>query len=138
MAGQIVQLETRPPLFRRVVYGYSGYLVPRADGRIVMGSTLEDRGFDKAVTAEGLHRITGMAMEMVPGLAGARMIDCWAGLRPAAEDNAPLLGAGPYEGLYFAAGHYRNGILLTPITGEVICDLVLGREPAVDVSSFAP
>jgi len=138
MAGQIVQVEHRPPLLRHIIYGYSGYIVPRADGRVVMGSTLEDRGFDKAVTTEGLHRITGMAMEMVPGLAAARMTDCWAGLRPASEDNAPLLGAGPYEGLYFAAGHYRNGILLTPITGEVIRDLIVGREPAVDVTPFAP
>ncbi|HEY5720605.1 MAG TPA: FAD-dependent oxidoreductase, partial [Gammaproteobacteria bacterium] len=138
MAGQIVQVEHRPPLLRRIVYGYSGYIVPRADGRVVMGSTLEDRGFDKAVTTAGLHRITGMALELVPGLANARMTDCWAGLRPASLDHAPLLGAGPYDGLYFAAGHYRNGILLTPITGEVIRDLVLGRAPAVDIAPFAP
>ena len=127
MAGQILQFETRPPLFRHVVYGYSGYLVPRADGRVIMGSTLEDRGFDKAVTAQGLQRITAMALEMVPALANSRLID-----------NAPLLGAGPAEGLYFATGHYRNGILLTPITGEVIRDLVLGRTPAVDIAEFRP
>jgi glycine oxidase len=66
------------------------------------------------------------------------MTDSWAGLRPAAEDNTPLLGAGPAEGLYFATGHYRNGILLTPITGEVIRDLVLGRQPAVDIAPFTP
>jgi glycine oxidase len=138
MAGQIVQLETRPPLLRHIVYGYRGYIVPRADGRVVMGSTLEDRGFDKAVTAEGLQRITGMALELVPDLAGARMTDCWAGLRPASLDNAPLLGAGPYQGLYFATGHYRNGILLTPITGEVIRDLVLGKTPTVDITPFQP
>ena len=66
------------------------------------------------------------------------MIDAWAGLRPAPLDNTPLLGAGPLEGLYFATGHYRNGILLTPITGEVIRDLVLGREPAVDIQPFRP
>ncbi len=138
MAGQIVQVEMRPPLLRRVVYGYSGYIVPRADGRVLMGSTLEDRGFDKAVTVEGLHRITGMAREMVPGLGDARMTECWAGLRPAAVDNQPLLGAGPWEGLYFAAGHYRNGILLTPITGDVIGALMNGREPPVDVTEFSP
>jgi len=138
MAGQIVQVEHRPPLLRHIVYGYSGYIVPRADGRVVMGSTLEDRGFDKAVTTEGLHRICGMAMDMVPGLSSARMTDSWAGLRPAPEDNTPLLGAGPAEGLYFATGHYRNGILLTPITGEVIRDLIVGREPTVDIAPFAP
>jgi glycine oxidase len=138
MAGQIVKVELRPPLLRHVVYGYSGYIVPRADGRVLMGSTLEDRGFDKAVTTAGLHRITGMALELVPELAAARLTGSWAGLRPASEDNAPLLGAGPYAGLFFASGHYRNGILLTPITGEVIRDLVLGRTPAVDIAPFAP
>ncbi len=139
MSGQMLQVETRPPLFRHVVYGYKGYIVPRADGRVLMGSTLEDRGFDKAVTVEGIKRITGMATEMVPGLAAARLTDSWAGLRPAPEDGKPLLGAArEIDGLYFATGHYRNGILLTPITAEVVCDLMLGRTPKVDIAEFSP
>jgi glycine oxidase len=139
MAGQIVQVETRPPLFRHVVYGFKGYIVPRADGRVLMGSTLEDRGFDKAVTLAGINRVTGMAMEMVPALAQGRLTDSWAGLRPAPEDGKPLLGAAKdIKGLFFATGHYRNGILMTPITAEVICDLMLEREPKVDISSFCP
>ncbi|MEO5331787.1 MAG: glycine oxidase ThiO [Magnetococcus sp. YQC-5] len=138
MAGQIVQMASRPPLFRHVVYGYQGYVVPRRDGRMVMGSTLEDRGFDKAVTVEGLNRITGMGMALIPGLKNARFTGAWSGLRPATADGWPLLGKTAVEGLYFAAGHFRNGILLTPITAEVILDLIQERSPSVDISGFAP
>lgn len=138
VAGQIVQVETRPPFFRHIVYGFKGYIVPRADGRVVLGSTLEDRGFDKAVTCQGLHQITGMAMALVPGLQQARLVHTWSGLRPASSDNLPLLGAGPLEGLFFATGHYRNGILLTPITAQILCDLLLEKEPCVDISDFSP
>lgn len=139
MSGQMVQVETRPPLFRHIVYGFQGYVVPRADGRVLMGSTLEDRGFDKAVTTAGIHRITGMAMAMVPALATARLTSTWAGLRPAPGDGLPLLG-GVHDlpGLFFASGHYRNGILLTPITGEVIRDLIQGRQPSVNIAPFLP
>jgi glycine oxidase len=139
MAGQIIQVETRPPLFRHVVYGFKGYIVPRADGRVLMGSTLEDRGFDKAVTVDGVNRVTGMAIELVPGLAKGRLTDTWSGLRPAPEDGKPLLGAAKgIAGLFFATGHYRNGILLTPITAEIICDLMLNRKPKIDITSFCP
>ena len=138
VAGQVIQLETRPPFFRHVVYGYKGYIVPRPDGRVVLGSTLEDRGFDKAVTCQGLHQITAMAMEMVPGLQRARFRQAWSGLRPASGDNLPLLGAGPLEGLFFATGHYRNGILLTPITAQVICDLLCEKTPSVTIEDFSP
>ncbi|MBF0176391.1 MAG: glycine oxidase ThiO [Magnetococcales bacterium] len=137
MAGQIVQVETRPPLFRHVVYGYKGYIVPRPDGRILLGSTLEDRGFDKAVTVAGLQRITHMAVELVPGLGEARLLDTWSGLRPSPADGLPLLGASPIQGLYHATGHYRNGILLTPVTAEVITTLVSGGAPALDLSPFS-
>ncbi len=136
MAGQIVQVETRPPLFRHVVYGYKGYIVPRADGRVLMGSTLEDRGFDKAVTLAGMQRITSMALAMIPGLAEARILDTWSGLRPATADGMPLLGSAAVQGLYYATGHYRNGILLTPITAEVIATLVDGGQPTFDLSPF--
>ena len=138
VAGQVVQLETRPPYFRHIVYGFKGYVVPRADGRVLLGSTLEDRGFDKAVTCLGLHQITGMAMALVPGLQEARLTHTWSGLRPATRDNLPLLGAGPLEGLFFATGHYRNGILLTPITAEVICDLLCEKKPRMDIGDFSP
>ena len=100
MAGQILQFETRPPLFRHVVYGYSGYLVPRADGRVIMGSTLEDRGFDKAVTAQGLQRITAMALEMVPALANSRRSTtrrCSAPGPPRGSTSRPVITATAYS-----------------------------------------
>ncbi|MEO5364660.1 MAG: FAD-dependent oxidoreductase, partial [Magnetococcus sp. DMHC-8] len=139
VAGQIVQLETRPAFFRHVVYGFKGYVVPRPDGRVLLGSTLEDRGFDKAVTCEGVHQITGMAMELVPGLRQARLSQTWSGLRPASGDNLPLLGASSaLKGLYLATGHYRNGILLTPITAAVLAAALLGQSPGLDIVPFAP
>ncbi|MBF0370215.1 MAG: glycine oxidase ThiO [Magnetococcales bacterium] len=138
MSGQIIQVETRPPLFRHVVYGFNGYIVPRADGRVLMGSTLEDRGYDKAVTTEGLARVSQMALDLVPGLKNARLVDTWAGLRPATGDGEPILGEGPYQGLYFATGHFRNGILLTPITAQVICNLALGKAAGPNISNFSP
>ncbi|MBF0614608.1 MAG: glycine oxidase ThiO [Magnetococcales bacterium] len=138
VAGQIIQVESRPPRLRHVVYGYKGYIVPRADGRVVMGSTLEDRGFDKAVTLGGLQRVATMANAMVPVLAEMRFVQAWSGLRPATADGLPVLGASSVVGLYVAAGHYRNGILLTPITAEIIRDQMTGKSPAVPVDLFAP
>ena len=105
---------------------------------MIMGSTLEDRGFDKAVTLDGLRRISTMATDMLPALGGARLVEAWSGLRPAPVDNTLVLGEGALGGLFFATGHYRNGILLTPITGEVIRDLVLGRAPPIDIQAFKP
>nr|CRH04693.1 putative Glycine oxidase [Candidatus Magnetococcus massalia] len=138
MSGQMLQVEMRPPAMRHVVYGYKGYIVPRADGRILMGSTLEDRGFDKAVTIEGLNRISAMALNMVPLLAQARLSDSWAGLRPATEDGQPLLGQGPLQGLYLATGHYRNGILMTPATADIMAHLIEGKPSPWDITSFQP
>ncbi|MBF0421437.1 MAG: glycine oxidase ThiO [Magnetococcales bacterium] len=139
MSGQIIQVVTRPASLRHVLYGYQGYIVPRRDGRVLMGSTLEDRGFDKAVTLDGIHRITSMAREMAPLLGEARLGATWSGLRPAPADGLPLLGESSHvSGLFFATGHYRNGILLTPITGRVIADLVENKSPPVAIDAFLP
>jgi glycine oxidase len=138
MAGQIVHLETRPPRLRHIVYGCQGYIVPRADGRILLGSTLENRGFDKAVTLEGVNRIARMGLDMVPTLGNGRWVEAWSGLRPATADGLPLLGRSPVAGLYFATGHFRNGILLTPITAEVITALVQGKPSPVYITPFMP
>lgn len=139
MSGQIIQVQTRPSPLRHVLYGYQGYVVPRRDGRILMGSTLEERGYDKAVTVEGIHRITGMAKEMAPPLGLARLATTWSGLRPASGDGLPLLGESRHtRGLFFATGHYRNGILLTPITGVVIADLLENKSPPITIDPFLP
>ncbi|MBF0415676.1 MAG: glycine oxidase ThiO [Magnetococcales bacterium] len=139
MSGQIIQVLTRPSALRHVLYGYQGYVVPRRDGRVLMGSTLEERGFDKAVTLNGLHRISSMARDLAPILGEARLDATWSGLRPASADGLPMLGESRHlPGLFFATGHYRNGILLTPITGRILADLIEKKTPPVTVEPFLP
>jgi glycine oxidase len=134
--GQMVQLQTRLPLFSHVVFSDKGYLIPRADGRIIAGSTLEFAGFEKHVTAEGLQRILSLALELCPALASAPVQETWAGLRPYTEDHLPILGAGPLPGLFLATGHFRNGILLAPITARLLAQAILGDSPLVDLTPF--
>lgn len=134
--GQMVQLMTRLPLLRHVVFGPQGYLVPRTDGRVLCGSTMEFVGFEKQVTAEGLARILGMALALVPALGRAPVDSTWAGLRPWTADGLPILGRGPLEGLFVATGHFRNGILLTPVTARIVTQLVLGEDPQVDLKPY--
>src|SRR6266404_6440110 len=117
--GQMLCFETHPRIARHVIYGPRGYLVPRQDGRVLAGSTVEHVGFDKSVTNEGRDAIRSMALEIAPRIAALPMIDSWAGLRPRAKDGLPVLGSSAaVAGLFFATGHYRNGILLAPITGK--------------------
>jgi glycine oxidase len=137
--GQIVCFETRPGTLRTSVFSTGGYLVPRRDGRILAGSTMEDAGFDKSVTLAGLAKITSAAIEMMPGLAELPFREAWAGLRPATKDFLPALGASPsLPNLFFATGHFRSGILLSAITGEVVSDLIHARTPSIDVAPFSP
>jgi glycine oxidase len=136
--GQMVQLETRPPALARIVFTEKGYLVPRPDGRLLLGSTLEFVGYAKHVTAGGLHGILSMALEVAPGLASAPVVETWAGFRPFTPDAAPLLGEGPLPGLFFATGHHRNGILLAPVTAEVVSQAVLRKPPSVGLLPFRP
>lgn len=135
--GQMVQLAMRLPPFGRVLFCERGYLVPRPDGRIIAGSTMELVGFEKRVTAEGLRAILEMAIELCPELGHAAVEDSWAGLRPYTEDHLPILGPGPKPGLFLATGHFRNGILLAPLTARLVSELVLGRTPCVDVRPFS-
>jgi glycine oxidase len=134
--GQMVQLQTRLPVLSHVVFSDKGYVVPRADGRLLAGSTMELVGFEKQVTAEGLARILSMAIELCPALADAPVQEFWAGLRPYTEDHLPIIGRGPMDGLFLATGHFRNGILLTPITAKLVAQVVLGQAPSVDLRPF--
>lgn len=134
--GQMLQLQSRLPLFAHVLFSPRGYLVPRSDGRIIAGSTMELVGFEKQVTAGGLAKILELALELCPELEAAPVGEFWAGFRPYTEDHLPILGQGPAQGLFFATGHFRNGILLTPITAALIAELVLGRPPTVDLRPF--
>lgn len=136
--GQVAVFDTRPPLLSRVVFSGHGYLVPRADGRILCGSTMEEVGFEKAVTAGGLHHVLSIALGIAPALEHAPVIETWSNFRPASPDGQPILGAGTLPGLFYATGHTRNGILLAPITADAIAAAVLGRPPPVDLAPFSP
>jgi glycine oxidase len=136
--GQILALRPKGAPIARTVRSAKGYLVPRPDGRVIAGSTLEDAGFEKHITPEGVQKILAGVLELVPGLANAQLIDSWAGLRPGTPDNLPILGPTDVRGLYMATGHYRNGILLAPATARLLTDLVLGRTAALNIEAFSP
>jgi len=135
--GQILCFETRPGTLHASVFSLGGYLVPRRDGRIVAGSTMEQAGFDKSVTLAGLAKISRSALEMVPGLGALPFREAWAGLRPATRDFLPVLGSSPsVPNFFYAIGHFRSGILLSAITGEIVADLILGRKPSIGIEPF--
>ncbi len=135
--GQMLELQAKVPLLSRIVFSFhKGYVVPRVDGRVIVGSTMEEVGFEKEVTAGGLAAILGVALQLCPELAGAPVTRTWAGLRPGTRDHLPLLGEGPLRGLFFATGHFRNGILLAPITARLVAERVLGQPTAVDLAPF--
>jgi len=137
--GQMLALiAPRRDLLRHVVRAPEVYLVPRSDGRILVGSTLEDAGFDKRVDAGVIQRLHQAAANLVPDLGQARMLEAWAGLRPGTPDELPLLGRGPYDGYFIAGGHYRNGILLAPVTALLMTEVIRGLPPELDLSAFAP
>ncbi len=137
--GQMLCFDSRPQMARHVIYSPRGYLVPRRDGRLLAGSTSERAGFAKQVTAGGVGSILGHAMEIAPAIARLPMLDSWAGLRPRAADGLPVLGpCGEIEGLFYATGHYRNGILLAPITGELIARAVIDKVVSPLLTPFSP
>ena len=127
--GQMVCLEAKPQLTRHVIYSPRGYLVPRQDGRLLAGSTSEHAGFAKCVTAGGIASVLRNALEISPAIADLPLADTWAGLRPHAPDGLPVLGpCGEIDGLFCATGHYRNGILLAPLTGELISEAIVSSQ----------
>ncbi|HXZ28852.1 MAG TPA: FAD-dependent oxidoreductase [Terriglobales bacterium] len=136
--GQILEMAAPHGVLRHVVRQEGVvYLVPRSDGRILLGSTLEDAGFDKRTDADTLHRLQHAATSLLPALGGARILDAWAGLRPGTPDDLPVLGASPVPGYFFATGHFMNGILLAPATARVMAQLLSGASPEVDLGPFS-
>lgn len=138
--GQMISLSGGDPsILRHVVYSPRGYLVPRADGRILVGATVEQAGFRKEVKPEAISLLKSAAVEIVPMLSGSGISEAWAGLRPFVEGEMPVIGRVPeIENAYVATGHYRNGILLAPITARMIADEVLGTHMTnLGVSAFA-
>jgi glycine oxidase len=124
--GQIVQLDERPPRIATIVSVTNGaYLVPRGDGRVICGSTMEPVGFQRGVTAGGVHGILDGVLRIAPKLAGAEITATWSSFRPyAGEETTWLVGASPLPGLYMATGHHRNGILLAKATAERVADAI--------------
>lgn len=137
--GQIMRLHdpAGPGLLRHVVRMGSGYIVPRGDGRYVIGATSEERGFDTTVTAGAAFELLRDASELVPGVSELVLDEFSAGLRPATTDNLPVIGPGRARGLHWAVGHGRGGILLAPITAHLVCAGLLDEEPALDPSPFS-
>jgi glycine oxidase len=129
--GQILQLRPRQPLLSRVIWGDGVYLVPWADGAVLVGATSEDAGFDEFPDNDATRRLQEKAAQLVPGLAEATLEDVRVGLRPATPDELPLLGrSSTMRGVYYATGHYRNGVLLTPLTAALIGDLLIDGHAA--------
>jgi glycine oxidase len=134
--GQILRMHdpAGTGLLRRVLRMPSAYVAPRGDGRYVLGATMEERGFDMTVTAGAIFELLRDAIELLPGLSELVIDELSAGLRPGTPDNAPAIGPGAIPGLYWATGHYRNGILLTPITAQLIADAIAGDAVPDEVS----
>jgi glycine oxidase len=138
--GQIVELRAtdgETPC-KGIVASERVYLVPRPDGRVIVGATTEERGFDPTVTAGGVHELLREAYRLLPEVAEMELVELMAGLRPGTPDNLPLIGPGALDGLVLACGHYRNGILLAPLTGEAIAALLAGEELPDSVAAADP
>ncbi len=135
--GQIMLLRTPEPILRRAVYAGPHYFVPREDGRLLVGSTLEDVGFDRRVTSEAVRELLDFAISWIPELRTAEMECCWAGLRPASADGRPYLGRiSGLKNAFVAAGHYRSGLILAPATAVLMAQLIRGQQPELDLKPF--
>ena len=129
--GQVLELRRRDdePPARHILASERVYLVPRPDGRLIVGATVEEMGFDTAVTAGGVHELLREAYRLLPDVAEMELLDAVAGLRPGTPDNLPIVGPGAIEGLVLATGHYRNGILLAPLAAQTVADHLSGVRP---------
>jgi glycine oxidase len=136
--GQILALRAPNAKIERVLWSEEIYVVPRSDGRIVAGASVEHQGFDKSVTAGAIEKILRAALELAPVLAEARIEETWAGLRPDSPDHLPILGPTDLEGLLIATGHFRSGVLLTPVTARLIADWVTKQSVSVDWERYSP
>ncbi len=123
-----VQMDPEAPLLRHVLWAPGIYLVPRRDGRLLIGATVEEKGFDDTITAGGLYALLDAAWRALPAIEELPIAETWVGFRPGSRDDAPILGPGPVDGLVYATGHHRNGILLTPVTADLVSRFVLTGE----------
>jgi glycine oxidase len=136
--GQMIVFKAAPGLLKRIVLHDRRYLIPRCDGHILAGSTLEHVGFDKSATPQGLAALQNFAQELLPALASCAVVKHWAGLRPGSPDGVPYIGAHPeYPGLYFNSGHFRNGVVLGLASARLLADVISGAPPIVDARPYA-
>lgn len=138
IAGEMLALAVPKGFARGLVWSGHVYLVPRNDGRLLIGATVLDRGFDKRVTARGVGELLAVALRAAPSLGAFALVETWAGLRPASHDGRPYLGATSIDGYFVAAGHYRNGILLAPITARAVAAVIAGEAPPLALEPFDP
>jgi glycine oxidase len=138
--GQILALRRPPgpPLTNRFIRTPRCYVLDRGDGRLVVGGTMEERGFDTAVTVDGVYRLLEAAWEVLPDVAELQFEEARAGLRPGTPDNAPIIGRGELPNVIWATGNFRHGVLHTPITSEAVAELLTGGEPPPSVAVFSP
>jgi len=137
--GQIVLLKTQQGSLRHIVKHDDAYFVPRQDGRILVGASLENAGFETGVTVEAVHQLLASTLKLLPGLRHAQIEQQWMGFRPGSPDGLPFLGPiAAKKGLWVATGHYRNGVALAPITANVMADWVMGVAPTLEMSPFLP
>jgi glycine oxidase len=135
--GQMLNLRCAPERLRCVVRAPGVYLVPRGDGRVAVGATIEQAGFDQTVTGEAIEGLARAAMKLLPGASMPVEIDAWAGLRPGTPDGLPILGAAAQQRCWHATGHYRDGILLAPGTAKVMAQAMLGELPEIALEAFS-
>jgi glycine oxidase len=136
--GQMLYVgPEKKDLLQHVIHAPEVYIVPRSSGKILIGATVEDVGFDKTVATSTIQRLLNQAARYLPELESAPIIESWAGLRPGTPDDLPILGSIDMPNVFAATGHFRNGILLAPITARIMADVVTGKKPSLDISSFA-
>jgi glycine oxidase len=137
MKGQMLSVAAGN-LVRHTIRTHDVYLVPRTDGRLLIGATVEDVGYDKRVLPETIQRLHQLAANLIPQLGECKILEAWAGLRPATPDDLPILGPTTIPGYFAATGHFRDGILLAPITAKVIADAITSTKPTFDLTPFTP
>jgi glycine oxidase len=135
--GQMLYLQPKRTLLQHVIHAPDVYIVPRSSGKILAGATVEDVGFDTTVEPSTIQDLLTAACGYMPELGSAPIVETWAGLRPGTPDDLPILGTTSLPRLFVASGHFRNGILLAPVTAKIMAELITGNPPNLDISAFA-
>ena len=137
--GQMIQYRTPAGLLRHIVLYRDHYLIPRRDGLLLAGSTLEDTGYDKSITTDARHILMHKAAQLLPALGDCEVVKQWAGLRPGVSDGVPFIGPHPgYDGLFINTGHFRNGVVMAPASARLLADLLLQRESFTGAGPYQP